>query len=126
MGRGTNRERAGGGDAGSAARIDRWLWCVRLRGRGVKPAHALRPGDRLTVSVHGRELELEVLGIPARRGPAALAQAAYAETPASVARGSIWRAHQRLAAPGAPHPDARPGKRARRALIELARRQGRD
>src|ERR1700752_1852630 len=69
-------------DAGGAGRIDQWLcsvrFCksrslaaaaanggrVRLNGVRVKAAHAVRPGDRLQLSLEGRDLELEVLAIP--------------------------------------------------------------
>lgn len=131
-------------DGADRLRVDRWLWCarlyksrsqasaavagghVRLNGARVKPARAVQPGDRLAVVQHGRELELVIRAIPARRGPAAEARACYEETPDSVARGARWTEQQRLAALTTPRPDGRPDKRSRRELMELARRQGRE
>ena len=130
-------------DAGAALRIDKWLWCARLyksrslaasavsggrvhlNGARVKPAHAVRPGDELRLAQGGRDLELKVLAIPARRGPAPEARGCYLESEASVAAGLHWHAQQRLAAHSVPRPAARPDKQQRRELLALARRQGR-
>jgi ribosome-associated heat shock protein Hsp15 len=133
-----------GEDGAAALRVDRWLWCARfyksraqaaqavaggrvhVNGARAKPSRALRVGDRIAVSLQGRDVELDVLAIPARRGPAPEAQACYAETPESVDRGQRWRDSQRLAALATPRPDERPDKKSRRELIELARKQGRE
>lgn len=142
---GADDERGDGAPTGAdALRIDRWLWCARfyksrsqaadavaggrvhLNGARVKPARALRVGDRVTLSLHGRDAEFDVRRIPVRRGPAAEAQACYEETPESAERGLRWREQHRLAALAAPRPDERPDKKSRRELIELARRQGRE
>jgi len=85
-------------DAGLAApqRIDRWLWFARIAksrtlaqaliGRGKvrvnrikidKASMTVRPGDVLTLSLGPRVVNLEILGIGARRGPAAEAQTLY-------------------------------------------------
>lgn len=132
------------GVGADALRVDRWLWCVRLyksraqaaeavaggrvhvNGGRVKPARALRVGDRVAVSVQGRDVEIDVRAIPARRGPAPEARACYEETAESVERGLRWREQHRLAALAAPRPDERPDKKSRRELIELARKQGRE
>ena len=128
---------------GAALRIDRWLWCARLyktrslaaqavtAGRvrvgdaRVKPSRLLKCAEVLNLAQGGRDLELEVLALPARRGPASEARACYRESAASVARGLVWNAQQRLAALTTPRPEGRPDKKARRELLELARRQGR-
>jgi len=134
---------AGPGDAGAALRLDRWLWCVRLyksrslasaavagghvrcNGARAKPARAVKVGDRLTVALGGRELELAVRAIPVRRGPAPEARACYEESAESIARGERLGAAQRLAALVSPHPEGRPDKKERRDLLAFARRQGR-
>jgi ribosome-associated heat shock protein Hsp15 len=140
----TGAGRDGSAKAVAAGRIDKWLWSVRLyksralaaaavgggrahlNGARVKAAHALRPGDRLRLSLEGRDVELDVLAIPARRGPAREARCCYLETEASRVRGERWRAQQRLAALALPRPERRPDKQQRRALLELRRRQGRE
>ena len=129
--------------AAAALRLDRWLWCARLyksrslaaaavagghvhlNGARVRTAHAVRVGDRLAVSLGGRELELAVRALPARRGPAPGAQACYEESAASIERGARWREARRLAALTTPRPGGRPDKKERRDLLALARRQGR-
>jgi ribosome-associated heat shock protein Hsp15 len=123
-------------------RLDRWLWFARfyrtrslatraidggkvhLNGERVKPAHRVRPGDRISVSLEGLVGEFDILGLPARRGPAAEAQGSYAETPASAERRIRLREQHRLADKSLPRPDARPDKRDRRRLMRLQRDQG--
>ena len=61
---------------------------------------------------------------PTRRGPAAEAQACYAETAQSAERTARNREQRRLAAMLRPPPDHRPDKRERRQLEQLRRRQG--
>ena len=133
----------GTGDSDAALRLDRWLFCVRLyksrslasqavagghvhlNGARVKAAHAVAPGDRLTLSQDGGERELTVRAIPARRGPAPEARACYEESAASIARGERLGEARRLAAVTTPRPAGRPDKKERRELLALARRQGR-
>ena len=86
-------------------RADQWLWAARffktrslakqaidggkvdVNGAGCKPAKALHIGDRLRLSRSEERLEVEVLGLSDKRGPASVAQALYRETEASrVAR----------------------------------------
>jgi len=123
-------------------RIDKWLWYCRfyktrslataaiaggkvhLNAERVKPAHRVRPGDRLSLSLDGIVAEFDVLGLPRRRGPAAEAQSHYAETPSSAVRRVALRAQQRLAQMSRPHSDERPDKRDRRRLMRLQRDQG--
>lgn len=127
--------------AGARGRLDRWLWCARffksrtlastavsggrvhLNGARVKPAHVLRPGDRIDMSVGARAMEVVVRGIPDRRGPAPEARRCYEETPESVARGIEDANRRRMAGAAAPRPAGRPDKRDRRRLAALARRQ---
>jgi ribosome-associated heat shock protein Hsp15 len=122
-------------------RLDKWLWHARffktrslataaisggkvhLNAERVKPAHRVRIGDRLSLSLQGIVAEFEVLGLPLRRGPAAEAQAHYLETAASAERRAKLREQQRLAQVSRPRPDARPDKRDRRRLMRLQRDQ---
>lgn len=51
---------------------------VRLNGRRVERASAaIKPGDILTLPLPRRVTVIEILALPARRGPAAEAQACY-------------------------------------------------
>jgi ribosome-associated heat shock protein Hsp15 len=77
----------------------------------------------LSLSLQGIVGEFEVLGLPARRGPAAEAQAQFLETEASAQRRAALREQQRLAQVSRPRPDARPDKRDRRRLMRLQRGQ---
>ena len=122
-------------------RLDKWLWHARffktrslataaitggkvhLNAERVKPAHRVRIGDRLSLSLQGVVAEFEVLGLPLRRGPAAEAQSQYLETPASAERRARLREQQRLAQTSRPRPDSRPDKRDRRRLMRLQRDQ---
>ncbi len=128
-------------DENDGHRLDKWLWhCrfyktrslataaiaggkVHLNAERVKPAHRVRIGDRLSLSLQGVVAEFEVLGLPQRRGPAAQAQANYLETPASAQRRVQLKEQQRLAQMSRPRPDARPDKRDRRRLLRLHRDQ---
>jgi ribosome-associated heat shock protein Hsp15 len=124
-----------------SSRLDKWLWFARfyktrslataaisggkvhLNAERVKPAHAVRPGDRITLSLEGVVAEFEVLAIPQRRGPATEARSHYLETPASASRRAQLRDQQRLAQLTRPRPDSRPDKRDRRRLMRLHRDQ---
>lgn len=132
------------GPGAETLRVDRWLWCARfyksraqaseavaggrvhVNGARVKPSRALKVGDRVSISQAGRDVDLQVRAIPARRGPAPEARTYYEETPESIVRGARRQEQHRLAALAAPRPDGRPDKKSRRELIELERKQGRE
>lgn len=129
-------------DSDDRHRLDKWLWHVRLfksrsiaadavsggkvklDGERVKPSHAVRIGQHVYITQGERAIEVEVLALPSRRGPAPQAQACYAETATSAARSARHREARRLAALARPQPDHRPDKRERRQLERLRRRQG--
>lgn len=122
-------------------RIDKWLWCARffktrslaaqavsggkvhVNGERVKPAHNVRVGDRLGIVINGADAEFDVVGLPARRGPASEAQTHYQETPQSVERRTKLREQHRLAEMSRPRPDGRPDKRDRRKIVRIQRGQ---
>ena len=128
-------------DANDGHRLDKWLWhCrfyktrglasaaisggrVHLNAERVKPAHRVRIGDRLSLSLEGTVAEFAVRGLPHRRGPAAEAQTHYLETSDSAQRRMQLREQQRLAQISRPRPDSRPDKRDRRRLLRLQRDQ---
>lgn len=127
--------------AESRHRLDKWLWCTRffktraqatqavtggkvhLNGERAKPAHSLRVGDRVSLRIQGATAEIDILGLPARRGPATEAQTHYAETPESAERRAKLREQHRLADMSLPRPTARPDKRDRRRLGKIRREQ---
>jgi ribosome-associated heat shock protein Hsp15 len=116
-------------------RADVWLWAARFfktrslarqaidGGRvdvndlGCKPAKTLHVGDRLKISRGEERLEVELLVLSDRRGPANVAQTLYRETDASrVAREAAREQHRLVGASG---PLKRPDKQARRELRRL-------
>jgi ribosome-associated heat shock protein Hsp15 len=97
---------------------------VKLDGERVKAAHGVRIGQRASVTLDDRAIEIEGLALPARRGPAPQAQACYRETAQSAERSARHLEQHRLAALARPQPDHRPDKRERRKLEQLRRRQG--
>ena len=131
----TETETAG---APEKIRIDKWLWqarffksrglageiagsgAVRVNGERIgKPAHAVRAGDVLTFPQAGHIRVIRVLGLGTRRGPAAEAQALYADLDPPVPRGP------RDAGADAGRGEsgsARPSKRGRREIAALRRR----
>jgi ribosome-associated heat shock protein Hsp15 len=120
-----------------AARIDRWLFAVRLfksrslaaqavtggrvhvNGERVKPAHEVRPGDRVSFARGTVRFECAVAGVPQRRGPAPAAARCYEETSASAARSAEFATRMKLAAGLTPRPSLRPDKHQRRLLRRL-------
>jgi len=122
-------------------RLDQWLWFarfyktrslaagavtggrVKVNGERAKPAHAVRVGDRLSITSQQESSDIEVRDLPARRGPASEAQACYAESPESVKRRAAHREQRRLAEMSRPQSDTRPDKRERRLLDKLRRGQ---
>ncbi len=124
-------------DAGELPRIDAWLWAARffktralakqavehghveMDGARCKPAHLLRLGARLRVTRGTETFEVEVTGLAAKRGSAALAQGLYVESEESIAARAAERERRRVARDGYQPPARRPDKRARRLLRAL-------
>jgi ribosome-associated heat shock protein Hsp15 len=120
-----------------SARIDRWLFGVRLfksrslaaeavgggkvhiNGARVRPSHGVQAGDVVTFTRGVIDFECIVVAVPERRGPAKEAAACYTETDASQARREQHAQRMRLAAALTPRPDERPDKHQRRELRRL-------
>jgi ribosome-associated heat shock protein Hsp15 len=141
---GTKHDRDGEGGAGTAngsLRVDKWLWHTRfyktravaqeavegghvqVNGDRVKASRQVKVGDRLHI-VRGQErFDVEVTGLPSRRGPAGEARGHYAETPESEAARATVREFNRLTAPV---HSGRPDKRERRVLIRHFKPRGGD
>ena len=124
-----------------AARIDRWLFGVRLfKSRSlaaeavnggkvhinrerVKPSRSVQVGDTVTFTRGAVVFECVVTSVPVRRGPASEAARCYDETAASKARREEFSTRMKVAAALTPRPIERPGKHERKALRRL---RGRD
>ena len=128
-------------DSVDGLRIDRWLWCarffksrsaaaeavrgghVRLNGQRVKPAHAVKIGDALQISLpHGAERDVAIAVIPKRRGPAPEAAASYVESPESIERRRKAAEERAARVSYVPPTAGRPDKRTRRLLLRARQR----
>ncbi len=118
-----------------ALRVDKWLWAARffrhrplataavrggrvqVNGARVRPSRELRTGDLVSITRDNDRIEVEVVGLDDRRGPAPQARQLYAETSRSTAMREHEGEQQRLARQVTPRPQRRPDRRQRRALI---------
>jgi ribosome-associated heat shock protein Hsp15 len=125
-------------DAG-AVRIDKWLWAARFfktrtlastavaRGRvqvngdPAKPARALKAGDILDIARERDRIQVIVMNLSTRRGPAEEAATLYRETQESIERRARDQAARALMPARTPAPPRRPDKKARRELQRLLR-----
>lgn len=119
----------------SPVRADVWLWAARffktrslakqaidggridLNDGSCKPAKAVQVGDLFRINRGEERLEVEVLALSEKRGPASAAQALYRESEASVAARETAKAQRKLL--GVMAPPGRPDKHARRELRRL-------
>ena len=121
-------------------RMDKWLWAARFfktraiaaracglgriesNGQQAKASREVRIGDLLQVKNDGGDFQVEVLVLGEMRGPAAVAQTLYRETPASREL-RLKLAEERKAMP---HFEAlregKPSKRDRREIDRFRRR----
>jgi ribosome-associated heat shock protein Hsp15 len=118
-------------------RADVWLWAARMyktrslakqaidggkvdvNGGGCKPAKAVHAGDSIRLTRGEERLEVEILALTEKRGPASAAQVLYRETePSRTAREQL-REQRRLSGEGLNHPPKRPNKQERRELRRL-------
>lgn len=116
-------------------RADVWLWAARffktrslakqaidggkidVNGGGCKPAKPLHVGDTLKIGRGEERLEVEVLALSDKRGPAGAAQSLYRESEASRLAREAQREQRRWV--GVQAPRQRPDKHARRELRRL-------
>ncbi len=116
-------------------RFDKWLWAARfyktrtlaaqaidagqarLNDERVKPAHAVRSGDLVSVRKERIAFTVDVVALSERRRSASEAQALYRETEASAAAREEER--MRRGAAAAERTPGRPTKRDRRRLEDF-------
>ena len=90
---------------------------MRVGGERVKPARAVKTGDRIEIRKSGLAWTLDVLGTAERRGPASEAAKLYREDDAS--REARELELERRRATYAERTPGRPTKRDRRALEDF-------
>ena len=118
-------------------RLDVWLWAARffrtrslakqavetgkvdVAGQRPKSSRAVRVGDTLQVTRGEEVFDVVVLALSDTRGPAAVAQALYAETDPSRARREQRRLQRAAMRDGYKPPEHKPDKRARRLIQAL-------
>ena len=118
-------------------RIDKWLWAARFyktralasracdlgrisfNGTPAKPAREIRPGDMLHIKSESGEFTVEVVGLSAMRGPAAVAQTLYRETDESREARLKFAAERKAFMNINPNPERRPTKKERRRIIKF-------
>jgi ribosome-associated heat shock protein Hsp15 len=122
-------------------RIDKWLWAarffktrglaqdavsggrVKLNGDRVKAAHAVKPGDSLTVRIEELEWKVTVRALSDRRGPAPEAKKLYEESAAGLAQRQSLMDLRRWGTEPSSRLKGRPTKRDRRLLEKFAGRE---
>lgn len=123
-------------------RLDKWLWAARffktralateaingghvhLNGSRPKPARGVQEGDELLI-VRGQErLQVRVLGLSERRGPASVAQQLYQEDESSRLQRQQLAEERRLQAVAMPHASGRPDKKGRRQIHRFLKGMG--
>jgi ribosome-associated heat shock protein Hsp15 len=95
---------------------------VKLNGERAAPGVRVQVGDRVELVRDRLPYSLEVTGIPARRGPAAEAQACYVEDEEVVHIRELKVAALKQDRMLMPKTPGRPDKRTRRKLRERSRR----
>ena len=116
-------------------RLDKWLWCARffktrslaveeigkgrisVNGQAAKPARELRVGDSVALRQPWGQRVVQVRALSLQRGPAAVAQQLYEETPESLQAREQAAQQRRLAPePAASLSEGRHTKRDRRHI----------
>lgn len=123
----------------ASIRIDRWLFYsrffktrirataavaaghVKLNDERATPGNRVKAGDRIDLVRERLHYSLQVLAIPARRGPAAEAHACYREDEETIRQRELLSAALKQDRLLTPRTDGRPDKHTRRKLRERNR-----
>lgn len=118
-----------------SVRLDKWLWAARFfktrslakdaieggkvhhQNQRTKVSKEVHVGDIYQIRQGSEEKIVKVLGLSETRGPAAVAQQLYEETPESLALREKHKEERKFLSITA--PDHRPDKRDRRKLIQV-------
>lgn len=128
-------------DYDKQVRLDKWLWAARFfktrsiaremidggkvdyNGVRAKPSRIVEIGSKVRLLRGGIRMEVEVMQISDVRGPAPVAQQLYRETNESIISREKQLSQLKMNALLAPHPDTKPNKKERRALLDIKYRQ---
>jgi ribosome-associated heat shock protein Hsp15 len=120
-------------------RIDRWLWCarffktrseaaaatsgghVKINDKRAKPGDRVGPGDRLHIVRDQVAYDVQILLLPARRGPAVQARLCYREDEGSRLHREARLESSRLDRRTMPRTAGKPDKHTRRQLRQFNR-----
>lgn len=118
-------------------RLDKWLWAARFyktrslarqmidggkvdyNGVKAKPSRTVEVGAIVKVLQGNVKKEVEILKISDVRGPATVAATLYKETEDSVKNREKQLEQIKMNALLAPHPEEKPNKKERRALLNI-------
>lgn len=118
-------------------RLDKWLWAARFyktrslarqmidggkvdyNGVKAKPSRTVEVGAIVKVLQGNVRKEVEILKISDVRGPATVAATLYKETEGSVKNREKQLEQIKMNALLAPHPEEKPNKKERRALLNI-------
>lgn len=119
-------------------RLDKWLWSARffktrsaasaaisggkvhVNGERVKPARAVKPGDRLEITRGHNVMTITVNALNKQRRPAKEAQLLYTETDESRQKRQQEAEQRRLLRASTPVMPRRPSKHERRHIRRLS------
>jgi ribosome-associated heat shock protein Hsp15 len=119
-------------------RLDTWLWAARffktraiaaqaissgkvhLMGQKIKPARRVKIDECYEVRRGQERMEIIVMGLSERRGPALQAQSLYKETEVSIVRRAHESEQRKLAAMQRPVSEGKPNKKERRKIRQFS------
>jgi len=128
-----------------SVRLDKWLWAarffktrslagtaahggrVKVGGAVAKASRAVRPGELVAIDRGPFVLEVTVLALANKRGPAKVAQTLYEETEDSISRREAVKEELRAETLQVPtyRGGGRPTKKDRRDMMKLSGRSSR-